>query len=45
MIQPSTKQTYETLLMENGTDIKTVSRLLGHLDIQTTLNTYVPQYR
>lgn len=35
------RHTYATRLIENGTDIKTVSKLLGHTDIQTTLNIYV----
>jgi integrase len=35
------RHTYATRLIENGSDVKTVSRLLGHADIQTTLNIYV----
>lgn len=35
------RHTYATRLIENGTDIKTVSELLGHSDITLTLNTYV----
>lgn len=33
--------TYATRLIENGVDIKTVSELLGHADVNITLSTYV----
>lgn len=33
--------TYATRLIENGVDIKTVSELLGHDDVNITLSTYV----
>ena len=32
---------FATRLIENGVDIKTVSKLLGHSDVFVTLNTYV----
>lgn len=35
------RHTYATRLIEGGTDIKTVSTLLGHSDVYITLNTYV----
>lgn len=35
------RHTYATRLIENGIDVKTVSMLVGHADIQTTLNIYV----
>lgn len=35
------RHTFATLLIKNKTDIKTVSELLGHSDINITLNTYV----
>lgn len=34
------RHTYASNLLHNGADIKTVSLLLGHKDIQTTLNFY-----
>lgn len=35
------RHTFATRLIESGTDIKTVSKLLGHSDVFITLNTYV----
>lgn len=35
------RHTYATLLVESGGDIKTISTLLGHSDVSTTLNLYV----
>lgn len=35
------RHTFATRLIENGVDIKTVSKLLGHSDVFVTLNTYV----
>lgn len=35
------RHTYATRLIENGFDIKTVSELLGHADVNITLSTYV----
>lgn len=35
------RHTFATRLIESGIDIKTVSLLLGHADINITLNTYV----
>lgn len=35
------RHTYATRCMENGVDIKSLSELLGHADIRTTLQTYV----
>ena len=37
----SLRHTYATLCIEKGMDIKTLSELLGHSDVKTTLNTYV----
>lgn len=37
----SLRHTFASMLFANGTDIKTVSELLGHASIQITLNTYV----
>ncbi len=35
------RHTAGTLMIENGTDPKTVSKVLGHRDVKFTLNTYV----
>lgn len=35
------RHTYATRCMENGVDIKSLSELLGHADIRTTLQTYI----
>ena len=35
------RHTYATRCMESGVDIKSLSELLGHADIRTTLQTYV----
>lgn len=35
------RHTYATRLVESGGDIKTISTLLGHSDVSTTLNLYV----
>ena len=35
------RHTYATLLVECGADIKTISTMLGHADVSTTLNLYV----
>lgn len=35
------RHTYATVLFEQGIDAKTISELLGHSNIQVTLNTYV----
>lgn len=37
----SLRHTFASVLFSKGTDIKTVSELLGHASIQITLNTYV----
>lgn len=37
----SLRHTFASILFANGTDVKTVSELLGHASIQITLNTYV----
>lgn len=37
----SLRHTFASMLFANGTDVKTVSELLGHASIQITLNTYV----
>lgn len=37
----SLRHTFASMLFAKGTDIKTVSELLGHASIQITLNTYV----
>jgi integrase/recombinase XerD len=36
----SMRRTFITNLFENGVDVKIVSKLVGHTNIQTTLNTY-----
>jgi integrase/recombinase XerD len=36
----SMRRTFVTNLFENGCDVKIVSKLVGHSNIQTTLNTY-----
>ena len=35
------RHTFATLLLYNGVDIKTVSELLGHSDVNITYNTYI----
>ena len=35
------RHTFATLLLSNGVDIKTVSELLGHADVNITYNTYI----
>jgi site-specific recombinase XerD len=37
----SLRHTFATLLLRNHTDIKTVSKLMGHNDVNTTYNTYI----
>lgn len=37
----SLRHTFASMLFAEGTDVKTVSELLGHASIQITLNTYV----
>jgi integrase len=37
----SLRHTFASMLFAKGTDIKTVSELLGHASIQITMNTYV----
>lgn len=37
----SLRHTFASVLFANGTDVKTVSELLGHASIQITLNTYI----
>lgn len=37
----SLRHTFASMLFSNGTDVKTVSELLGHASIQITLNTYI----
>lgn len=37
----SLRHTFASLLFANGTDVKTVSKILGHASIQITLNTYI----
>lgn len=37
----SLRHTFASMLFSKGTDVKTVSELLGHASIQITLNTYV----
>lgn len=37
----SLRHTFASMLFAKGTDVKTVSELLGHASIQITLNTYV----
>jgi integrase len=34
------RHTYATLLLESGVDVKTISKMLRHADIATTLRTY-----
>lgn len=37
----SLRHTFASMLFSKGTDVKTVSELLGHASIQITLNTYI----
>lgn len=37
----SLRHTFASLLFASGTDVKTVSKILGHASIQITLNTYI----
>ena len=37
----SLRHTFASMLFAKGTDVKTVSELLGHANIQITLNTYI----
>lgn len=37
----SLRHTFASMLFANGSDVKTVSELLGHASIQITLNTYI----
>ena len=36
----SMRRTFVTNLFENGVDVKIVSKLVGHTNVQTTFNTY-----
>ena len=36
----SMRRTFVTNLFENGVDVKIISKLVGHSNVQTTLNTY-----
>ena len=36
----ATRHTYATRALENGVNIKVVSKLLGHANIQITIDTY-----
>lgn len=35
------RHTFATLMIESKVDVKTVSSILGHRNVSTTLNTYV----